>query len=111
MRTDRRATRRGWLVVALAFAVLLAATVPAVLIDAGPYLLPAVLLVGVLAARRYPGERTLLSLISPARRRRARCVAQAPPRRASHALLPRGGRLLGCALAVRPPPRSSAVLS
>jgi hypothetical protein len=98
-------------VAALAFALLLAAAVPAILIDAGPYLLPAALMVGVLLARRYPGERALLSLISPARRRPARSVVRGPGRRASHALLPRGGRLLAYSLAVRPPPRPSAVLS
>lgn len=69
-------------------------------------LLPVLALALVLALRRYPGEGTLLAL---ARRRR-----HEPPRGISSALrrvrcwtgpaVPRGGLLLACSLANRPPP-------
>jgi hypothetical protein len=113
MSSKHRASRRWWLLGTLAGALLVAATVPAGLLDAAPYLLPAVLLLAALAMRRYPGERALLSLISPSRRRRdGHRGPLAPARRSLRALLPRGGRLLGSSLAVRPPPRRlTAVLS
>jgi len=73
--------------------------------DALAYMLPALLLLGLLAMRRYPGERTLVALIAKASRcpRRARSTRATPPSR-PRVLVPRGGRLIGCALAVRPPP-------
>jgi hypothetical protein len=70
---------------------------------------PAVALLAVLFARRYPGERLLLRL---AARRRGRCrrgpaeAWRTPRGQAVH--VPRGGLLMGFALAVRPPPRFSA---
>lgn len=76
------------------------------------YLLPALLLLLALAARRYPGEGSLLAVIA---KRRARSTPHGPAaarvrRPCPRALVPRGGRLLACSLAVRPPPvlRSAA---
>jgi hypothetical protein len=112
MSAHRRASRRWRLLAVLAGVLALGAIFPAGALDAAPYLLPALLLLGVLAARRYPGERVLVSLLSGPRRRRPEGPAPvAPPVRSPRALLPRGGRLLGSSLAVRPPPRRSAVLS
>jgi hypothetical protein len=76
------------------------------LLSALAYLIPAVALFAVLALRRYPGERVLLAVIEKRRGRRSReqmcsAVTVCPRPRA---LLPRGGRLLACSLAVRPPP-------
>jgi len=86
--------------------VVLACTLPG-LTGALAYLLPALLLLLALGARRYPGERALLALIVRGRHRRAHVDAlrRARPR----ALLPRGGRLIATSLAVRPPPPFRAV--
>jgi hypothetical protein len=69
------------------------------------YLLPALALAALLILCRYPGERRLLALIAgrsrPGRRPRGRTTSPARPR----ALVPRGGLLIACSLAVRPPPR------
>jgi hypothetical protein len=69
------------------------------------HLLPALALAAALILRRYPGERRLLALIAgrsrPRRRPGARTTSTARPR----ALVPRGGLLIACSLAVRPPPR------
>jgi hypothetical protein len=79
----------------------------AVLLDRGAalYLGPLLFVLVPLAVGYFPGERTLARV----RRPRRRCVVRgvvcgmrppaAPPR-----LLARGGGLLGCSLAVRPPP-------
>jgi len=70
---------------------------------------PAVALLAVLFAHRYPGERLLLRLAARRRDRRRRGPAdarRAPHGRAVH--VPRGGLLMGFALAVRPPPHCSA---
>jgi len=70
---------------------------------------PAVALLAVLFARRYPGEQLLLRLAARRDNRRRRGPAGAwrvPHRPAVH--VPRGGLLMGFALAVRPPPRFSA---
>jgi len=68
------------------------------------FLAPLAALLAVLAARRYPGERRLAALV----RRRDRRPSRAPRRLASprrRLVAPaRGGRLLACALATRPPP-------
>jgi hypothetical protein len=82
------------------------------LLDALPYLLPPLLLLGALVARRYPGEQTLLAWIAGSRHQRrrldgARGVSGARPR----AMLPRGGRLIASSLAVRPPPVARAATS
>jgi hypothetical protein len=70
------------------------------------YLLPALLLLGALLLGCYPGERLLLAV---ARRRPASPIAAAavpPPRHLlfARSRLPRGGALLGAALAGRAPP-------
>jgi len=103
---DRRA-----LAFVLGAAVLLAACCGFVLpsfAEAMSYLLPALLLLAALAARRYPGERALLAMMGGARRRhrRARAAARSPSR--PRALLPRGGALIATSLAVRPPPLATA---
>jgi hypothetical protein len=77
-------------------------------LDALLCLLPALALVAVLLARRYPGERTLLALRGEVARRprRKRARVQTGSARRAEVLLARGGLLIGRALAVRPPPRS-----
>jgi hypothetical protein len=69
------------------------------------YLLPALALAAPLILCRYPGERRLLALVAarskPRRPPSARPASPAPAR----ALVPRGGLLIACSLAVRPPPR------
>jgi hypothetical protein len=74
------------------------------------YLLPSLLLALVLLRRAYPGERVLLAL-----RARARAFRRTPRKAARvkrpliHLLLARGGELIACSLAVRPPPAVSAL--
>jgi hypothetical protein len=72
------------------------------------YLLPALLPLALLAFRRYPGERALIAVVTRRRRlRRARVFAAPPTRRLrASAATPRGPLLMGCSLAVRPPPRA-----
>jgi hypothetical protein len=73
------------------------------------YLLPALTLALVLFTRRYPGERSLLALRHrrpPARWPRPSATAPAG-RRVSLAAV-RGGLLIACSLAVRPPPAQPA---
>ena len=103
-----RPTTRSLLVVGalLAGVALLAlAGAPA---EAAAYLLPAAVLAALLLLGGYPGERALLAI---ARRSASAARPGRPPRaalpRAPQLLLPRGGRLLGSALAVRPPPRAA----
>jgi hypothetical protein len=72
------------------------------------YLAPALLILLPLVGGRYPGERAL----ARAAARRARPAARRPPsatrpRRRRSALLPRGGLLVGSALAGRAPPRAA----
>jgi hypothetical protein len=67
-------------------------------------LLPALVLVVPLVARRYPGERVLAKLATGWRRRRPRARSSTPRPRAVFAAVPRGGLLLARSLAVRPPP-------
>jgi hypothetical protein len=72
-------------------------------------MVPAVALLAVLSARRYPGERLLVRLAD--RRPSRRPAAAAEARRATRGpavQVPRGGLLMGFALAVRPPPGCSA---
>jgi hypothetical protein len=59
-----------------------------------------------LLARRYPGERALLSLRRASRRRARwpRARSTMPVRRAPLPVVVRGARLIGSSLAVRPPP-------
>jgi hypothetical protein len=65
---------------------------------------PALLLAMALLRRRYPGERLLTRLASvpPARALKRAPALHAPADRSAG--IPRGGLLLGFALAVRPPP-------
>jgi hypothetical protein len=93
------------LVGALVLLLLAASGVLPGAVDALAYLLPAVLLGLVLVARLYPGERALIALIERRRSRRPGTKLSsfaATGRR--RAMVPRGGLLLACALAVRPPP-------
>lgn len=68
--------------------------------------LPAFVLPALLALRRYPGEAILAVALRESRRgvrRRPRqCVSFASPAKVA---VPRGGLLLACSLAVRPPPK------
>jgi hypothetical protein len=75
-----------------------------VVLHAVLYLLPAALLVIPLLARRYPGERVLVGLRRVERARWPRPRSSAPARRRVVLVAVRGGRLIGCSLAVRPPP-------
>ncbi|HZL48526.1 MAG TPA: hypothetical protein VFC30_05880 [Solirubrobacteraceae bacterium] len=72
------------------------------------YLLPAVVLVIPLLARRYPGERALIGLRRAERTRWARPRSSIPVRRRVVLVVVRGGRLIGSSLAVRPPPAPHA---
>jgi hypothetical protein len=66
------------------------------------YLLPALLLLLVLVAGRYPGERLIRALCAR-RARRARVRVPAPLRRVELPV-PHGGRLIAVSLAGRAPP-------
>jgi hypothetical protein len=92
----------------LVLAWLLAHGHSAPLLEALAYLLPALGLLAVLHARRYPGERALLAAIGappePPALDESTATFSAPLR----AFFPRGGRLIGCSLAVRPPPGAAA---
>jgi hypothetical protein len=82
--------------------VLLAGITPDLLLAA-----PLLVLVVPLLAGRYVGEERLLRLAAARRPRRAR-LRPAPVRATGRAVVvPRGGRLLAFALAVRPPPRAA----
>jgi hypothetical protein len=80
--------------------------------DAISYLLPALLLMAALAARRYPGERALLAMMRKTRSGPRRVAARDIRRHARpRALVPRGGALIAFALAVRPPPLAAPSLN
>jgi hypothetical protein len=80
--------------------------------EALAHLLPAVLLLFALVARRYPGERVLLAAIERGRRQRRRRGAGSLVGVArARMTVPRGGLLLAFALAVRPPPAPRVALS
>ncbi|HWF33614.1 MAG TPA: hypothetical protein VG188_13770 [Solirubrobacteraceae bacterium] len=79
--------------------------------DALLCLLPALLLALVLIARRYPGERLLVATRAVRRARLPRARSQGRRRAKPVATIARGGLLLGCSLAVRPPPLHAALLS
>ncbi len=92
----------------IALAVLAGATLVVAGASAGGGLLclaPALALAATLWARRYPGERLLLSFAARRRRDRRRPLRVPPPSRMGALRVPRGGLLMGFALAVRPPPR------
>ncbi|HEY7831084.1 MAG TPA: hypothetical protein VIC06_11025 [Solirubrobacteraceae bacterium] len=67
-------------------------------------LLPVLVLALPLLARRYPGEHILLALRDETPLRWPHPRASVAPHHRIAAITPRGGRLLGCGLAVRPPP-------
>jgi len=75
------------------------------------YLLPAVLLAVLLVLRRYPGERRLVALSCPERQASNAEKALRLLPRGPRAGIPRGGLLIACSLAVRPPPVSVGVIS
>jgi hypothetical protein len=102
--SERSPARVRWLVVAAT------AITAAVLIAVDPAalcLLPALALGAPLLMRRYPGERMIV-LLSGARRRSRKTHPRSSgsPVRLASVVLPAvsGGRLIGCSLAVRPPP-------
>jgi hypothetical protein len=70
------------------------------------FLAPWLLVLAPLLAGRYLGERSLLRMARavPGRPPRARPAAARPRLRPIVRVLPRGGCLLACSLAVRPPP-------
>jgi hypothetical protein len=73
------------------------------------YLLPLALLVLPLLAGRYPGEVAVARRIPPSRRPvRPRTVVVSSPLRSRLINVPRGGLLVACAMAVRPPPAALA---
>jgi hypothetical protein len=87
--------------IAAAIALALASGATAV-VFAPPLLLFALLLRG-----RYVGEEQILRVVRAVRRRSARRAAsrRIPPRaRRARGAAPRGGLLIACSLAVRPPP-------
>ena len=71
------------------------------------YLAPALLILLPLLSGRYPGDEALVRAARRAgpRRRRRRAPSRAAARLPIAGLLPRGGRLVGAALAGRAPPR------
>lgn len=94
---------RSLLAAAVATATVLVALQPGAL----AFLLPALLLALPLLVRRYPGERALVARLSQLRQpRRVRPHSASLAPRPLRALMPRGGLLLACAMAVRPPPRT-----
>ncbi len=66
--------------------------------------LPALILPLLLALRRYPGERALMSLASPCALRRPRAASRPRPPVSVWIGVPRGGLLIARSLADRPPP-------
>ena len=100
-------------VAALALLVTLALAVVALAeLDPGALcLLPALALLAPLLLRRYPGERTLARLSAQTARGWQRPRSNAPSRQRVRAATPRGGLLLACSLAVRPPPRAALTAS
>jgi hypothetical protein len=73
-------------------------------VDALGYLAPTLALLALLALGRYPGERAYVRRLARPRRARRRRPPPAFSHRLVRARLPRGGALLGAALAVRGPP-------
>jgi hypothetical protein len=107
-------SRPRWLALGLAavLASLAAALVTPGAAQALGYLLPVLLLLACLGLKRYPGQRLLIGLADRRRSARRRTLAACRPRTSPpRALLPRGGRLLAAALAVRPPPAAVSALS
>jgi hypothetical protein len=97
-------------VTALAAVVALTLTAVAlVMIDSSALCVgPALVLLVVLALRRYPGERILAVLTARRGRHRAWARTSSQPPRSADIASPRGGLLLARSLAVRPPPATLA---
>jgi hypothetical protein len=77
-----------------------------IVVEGALYLLPALLLVGVLLGRR-PGERLLVALHRRRAFRSGKLRTAKPGLRLAHpteSFFPRGGRLIAAALAGRAPP-------
>ena len=72
---------------------------------------PALMLPVLLALRRYPGERILAVLHEIRDERRKRPRTRVPLEGRSEVPVPRGGLLLACSLAVRPPPSAALTAS
>jgi hypothetical protein len=66
--------------------------------------LPTLVLLVLLALRRYPGERILMVLCEARRQRGQRPRSSVSFAGRPGIAVPRGGLLLACSLAVRPPP-------
>jgi hypothetical protein len=108
------AARRSWLpIVLLAAAVVgFAAALVVPGLETGVlFLAPAIVVLSLLHTGHYVGERQIHRLAGAWHQRRpARERARRDPLpRRPHALMPRGGRLVGTSLAVRPPPLPAAV--
>jgi hypothetical protein len=103
-------TRLPRSVVALAAVVAVSLTAVAlVMIDSSALSAgPALVLLVVLALRRYPGERVLTVLTARAGGNRARAGTSSQPPPSADIASPRGGLLLARSLAVRPPPAALA---
>jgi hypothetical protein len=112
--TSRLVIDRRWLTLMIgAVAVLGLGAYSALpgLSEAIPYLLPPLLLLAALTARRYPGERALLAMMQKTRSSPRRVAVRVIRRHSRpRALVPRGGALIAFALAVRPPPLAAASL-
>ena len=80
--------------------------------DALAYLAPALLILLPLLGGHYPGDAALVRAAARSRPRAPRTATEAPPRRRPlmTAVLPRGGGLLGAALAGRAPPGGRPVV-
>ncbi len=68
------------------------------------FMAPALVLALPLLAGRYPGSQKLAAFVRALPRPRRERARPALSRTAFDRLLPRGGRLIACAMAVRPPP-------
>jgi hypothetical protein len=79
--------------------------------DAFAYLAPAVLILLPLLGGRYPGEEVFVRAVERRAQAHRRPMSAARPSRRRHpgVLLPRGGRLVGAALAGRAPPVSFGI--
>ena len=96
-------SRRRLLIAAAAAAILTGA-----LAGAGGGLLtilPFLVILGLLACGRYPGETALCRIRGSVPRRSRRAPAIGRPWRAVRSSSPRGGALIAWGIAVRPPPR------
>jgi hypothetical protein len=104
-------SRWAWIVLlAVAVAAFCAAVCVPGLQTGVLFLAPAIVLLASLAAGHYLGEDRLARLAAafrPRRRRRRGAIAVAALRCVR--LMPRGGRLVGACLAVRPPPAAPVV--